>query len=63
MTLHASYALVDGVRDDIGDVAPVVIRGVVCLAEQVQAGGYVPQSEARVDAAIARAADAAGDEC
>jgi hypothetical protein len=42
MTLHASDALVDGVRDDIGDAAPIVLRGVVCLAEELQAGGYVP---------------------
>ena len=48
----AGELLVDRVRDDVGDAAPVVRRGEILLAGELLAGEHVPQPEFGLEPAV-----------
>ena len=60
ITLFAGEPFVDGVRDDVGDAAPIVGRGEILLAGELLAGEHVPEPELGLQAAVALAGDASG---
>ena len=62
IALLAGQALVDLVRHDVRDAAPVVRRGEILLAGELLAGDHVPQPELDLEPAVALARDAAGDQ-
>src|SRR5208282_6515431 len=62
IALFAGEPLVNGIRDDVGDAAPIVGRREILLAGELLAREHVPESEFGLEAAIALAGDASGDE-